>query len=112
VANDIADFVRGKAHVHRDPEIMNPDFDFLIASTNVNVGRLSPLVRIKESAIGATAEPLARLLPPDDPLTQKCPAIDLDILSGDEACSGAAEETHRCRDILGNAASTHQRMNE
>jgi hypothetical protein len=43
---------------------------------------------------------------------QKCPAVDLKILSGDEARAGTAEETHRRRDILRRAAPSHQRVNE
>ena len=44
VANDIANFMRGKAHVGCDGEIVNPDFDFLVARTHVNMGWLISLV--------------------------------------------------------------------
>ena len=40
------------------------------------------------------------------------PAVHLDILPGDEACAGAAEETHRRRDILRHAAPSDQCVNE
>jgi hypothetical protein len=53
MANDIADLVRSKAHICRHREIMNPDFDFPIAGTNVNMGWLVPLIRVEESTIGA-----------------------------------------------------------
>jgi hypothetical protein len=51
MANDIANLVRCKAHVHRHGEIMKPNLDFFISGTNVNVSGLVCLIGIEERAI-------------------------------------------------------------
>src|ERR1700732_3549626 len=43
---------------------------------------------------------------------QKASAVHLNVLAGNEACAGTAEKTHRCSDILRQAAASHQRVNE
>ena len=53
MANDIAEFARGKPHIHRHAEIMEPEFDFFVAGTNVNVRGLIPFIGIEERSIWA-----------------------------------------------------------
>jgi hypothetical protein len=51
VANDIAEFMRRKPHIHGRSEIMKPEFGFFAPVTNMHVGRLVSFIGIEESAI-------------------------------------------------------------
>jgi hypothetical protein len=53
VANDIAEFMRGKPHIHGGGEIMKPEFGFFAPGANMHVGGLVSFVGIEESAIRA-----------------------------------------------------------
>jgi hypothetical protein len=51
VADDIAEFVRGKPHIDCHREIVKPEFDLFAAGTNVDMGGLISFIGIEESAI-------------------------------------------------------------
>jgi hypothetical protein len=51
MANNIAELVRRKPHVQRHGEIMQPNFDFFIAGTNMNVSGLAWLIGIEKGPI-------------------------------------------------------------
>src|ERR1700730_14080389 len=56
MADNSADFMGGKSRVDRNREVMQPEFGFEISGPNVNVRRLSALVRIEERAIRSPAQ--------------------------------------------------------
>jgi hypothetical protein len=51
VANNIAEFVRGKANIGGNSEIVKPKFGFSIARSDMNMGRLAAFVRVEIDAV-------------------------------------------------------------
>jgi hypothetical protein len=52
MANNIADFMRGKPGIQRDRYVVRPEFGFFIAAADVDMRGLIAFVRIEEGAIG------------------------------------------------------------
>jgi hypothetical protein len=44
MADDSADFMGGKSRIHRDREVMQPEFGFKISGPDVNMRRLAAFV--------------------------------------------------------------------
>jgi hypothetical protein len=55
MADNSADFIGGKSRVDRNRQVMQLEFGFEISGPNVNVRRLSALVRIEERTIRSPA---------------------------------------------------------
>jgi hypothetical protein len=51
VADNSADFMRGKSRIDRDRKVMEPEFGFEIAGPNMDMGWFAPLVRIEKRTI-------------------------------------------------------------
>src|SRR6478735_12682060 len=80
-----------------------------------------PFIGIEESAIRTPPQNRRHLgLAPrknslgnhEERLPQKRSTVDLDVLSGDEARPGTAEETHRCGDVGGFSAPADERAHQ
>jgi hypothetical protein len=53
VSNNSAYFVRRESRIDGDRQIMQPDFGFAVAGSNMNVRRLAAFIGIEKCAIGA-----------------------------------------------------------
>jgi hypothetical protein len=51
MTKDITEFVRGESRINRNRQAMKPEFGFLVAHANVNMGGLAPFIGIEESPI-------------------------------------------------------------
>src|ERR1700712_3394710 len=64
VTDDSADFMSGKSRIHRDRQVMQPEFGFEISGPDVDMRRLTTFVRIEKRATGSPAQD-GRHLSPD-----------------------------------------------
>jgi hypothetical protein len=65
MTKDIIEFVRGESRINRNRQVMKPEFGFLVAHANVNMGGLVSFIGIEESPIRTpNAEPSALIRSP------------------------------------------------